>query len=129
MVSYPESFPADAVQVVFSVASNGFAPDGEHGDVACFAQACWNIQGYGLSLWKPHKHPDLKAYLGGIENFGKVLPAPENLEAAVKDLAGCFLEEAEPGAIKAAIDWKKIPWDKVLALVSILIQSLLLDQK
>jgi hypothetical protein len=189
MQVYPTHFPADAAQVVFNVATHGFAPDGEHGDVACFVQALWNIQGYGLSLWKPHDHvlkageapkpmkfgrwtapktekAQINALVKALEparslamaapkaespvaaeanESGGETPKPNELEqkkgagaAPAATVAGTTAEEPEDaeetqeaaaGAEAGAIDWSKIPWEQVIMLVTVLVQSLLRKEK
>lgn len=142
MVNYPQTLPADAVQVVFAVATGGFAPDGQHADAACFYQALWNIQGYGLGVWKPHDHPDLKAGGKGakakkvtvpktqpkqIEALAKALePARQYAEAPVAAPPETGAGEAPADAtanVGAGLDWRKLPWDKIIALIMAILMS------
>lgn len=142
MIDYPKEFPTEAAHVVFNVATNGFAPDGEHGDASCFYQALWNIQGFGLGVWKPHVH-ELKANQAPKPSkLGRFAP-PRTESAQIKALAKALepikgqVEAANPPegtedpaapTLKEAIDWSKIPWEQVLMLVTFLLQTLLKKQ-
>lgn len=129
MVNYPKDFPADAAQVLFSVATNGFGAEGTHTDVACFTQAMWNIQGYGLGLWKPHNH-ELKAGTPPRPTkLGRFTP-PKGEKALIKTLVKQLapVQEAigdeEKPKLKG-VDWSKIPWEQVIMVVTLILQGLL----
>lgn len=151
MVDYPNEFPAEAVQVVFHVAANGFAPDGQHNDQGCFYNALWNLQGYGLGIYKPHHHlmgegrPPRPMKLGRfapqknekklIEVLAKQLePVRSRVESAAEDDKGDVdagggrsggKNDAAQKADAEAVDWSKIPWSQVIMLVTLILQSLL----
>lgn len=122
MVPYPAEVPIEAAQVVVNVVANGFSPDGQHGDVACFGNAVWNILGYGLGQWKPHVHEVAES-----ASTEKVV-VPRSLNKCNEELAEVLrpLTVAKGDGTQAtAADWKKLPWDQIILLALAILKSLL----
>ena len=130
MVSYPKTLPTDAAMILVGAATNGIQPSGEHGDVACVAQAAWNLLGYGLSVALPHDHPDLVGTPKKKTALAPPSPAalPRTQGGQLNQLASLLAPVAvkrQKGIAVAAPDWSKLPWDQIIALAVLLIRSLL----
>lgn len=125
MVSYPKTLPTDAAMILVGVATNGFAPDGEHGDAACCLQAAWNLLGFGFSVWLPHDHPDLNG--AKIKTAALAPPSlPRTQATQLKALAGLLGPVVAKRAKGVAVpDMAALPWAQIIALAIAIIQSLL----
>lgn len=116
MVNYPKSLPLDAVSIIVG-ATGGFAPDGEHGDKACVAQAVWNILGFGLGQWLPHDHPELKA------KGAKPVAVPSGEKAQLKALAKSLEPLTVKSAAKGDAGASAVPWGQIIALALVLLEK------
>jgi hypothetical protein len=142
MTPYPTEIHG-AVGMLIGAATTGIQPDGQHGDLACCLQAAWNVQGFGLALWKPHDHPDLKAAPKGKKGPAKGAGVPKGEKAQLAKLAK-LLEPAakqQPQGVTVGADGKPatppagdhhpdhdngiaaLPWDQIIALAVVLIQA------
>jgi hypothetical protein len=136
MVGYPKEFPFDAAEIVFAVATDGIQPEGQHGDLACLLQAQWNLQGFGLQVWKPHDH-DTKGAKSAKPGKAKTFKSPGNATSGAKELARLLEpireknDDGTPGpkgseeAKAAGFDWSKLPWEQIIAISVAIVRKIL----